>query len=253
MKKIFIFIYVFLLFQIFINVSLAQTATKTPTPTPIDLSDQIDDLKSKIASKVAQLNLVEKRGIYGIVADASDTQITLKTVNGNSRFVDVDELTKFSSDSNDSFGISDIEKGMYLGVIGLYNKQSQRLQARVVEEEEPLPNFIYGAVFSVDSENFTVTVAKENGAKNIIDIESITKTYSFSEEKLVKSGFSKIKETMPIIVVGFFQKKDKNKILGSRIFIFPEISASININLSPNQPTVIPSTGSGRKLVPIIK
>src|SRR3989344_3522321 len=106
MKKILIFIYVFLLFQIFINVSLAQIATKTPTPTLIDLSDQIDDLKSKIASKVAQLNLVEKRGIYGIVADASDTQITLKTVNGNTRFIDVDELTKFSSDSNDSFGIS---------------------------------------------------------------------------------------------------------------------------------------------------
>lgn len=254
MKKIFIFIIlIFLLFQTFINVSFAQTATKTPTPTPIDLSDQIDDLKSKIASKVAQLNLVEKRGIYGTVTDASDTQVTLKTVSGNTRFVDVDELTKFSSSENDSFGISDIKKGMSLGVIGLYNKQSQRLQARVIEEKDPLPNFIYGAVFSVDSKNFTVTVAKENGAKNVIDIESITKTYSFIDGELTKSGFSKIKETTPIIVVGFPQKENKNITLGSRIFLFPDITAGSNINLNPNQPTVIPSTGSGRKLVPIIK
>ncbi len=253
MKKIIIItILLFLLLQA-VNNSYAQKQTQTPTPTPIDLSDQIDDLKSKIASKVAQLNLVEKRGLYGIVTDVSDTQVTLKTVSGNTRFVDVDELTKFSSDSNDSFGISDVEKGMNLGVIGLYNKQSQRLQARVIEEKDPLPNFIYGAVFSVDSKNFTVTVAKENGAKNVIDIESITKTYSFIDGELVKSGFSKIKETTPIIVVGFPQKEDKNITLASKIFLFPEITASTNINLNPNQPTVIPSTGSGRKLVPIIK
>lgn len=253
MKKIIIItILLFLLLQA-VNNSYAQKQTQTPTPTPIDLSDQIDDLKSKIASKVAQLNLVEKRGLYGIVTDASDTQVTLKTVSGNTRFVDVDELTKFSSDSNDSFGISDVEKGMSLGVIGLYNKQSQRLQARVIEEKDPLPNFIFGAVFSVDSKNFTVTVAKENGAKNVIDIESITKTYSFIDGELVKSGFSKIKETTPIIVVGFPKKEDKNITLASRIFLFPDITASVNINLNPNQPTVIPSTGSGRKLVPIIK
>jgi len=253
MKKIIIFTIVLFLILQASDSSFAQKTTKTPTPTPIDLSDQIDDLKNKIASKVAQLNLVEKRGIYGTVTDVSDTQVTLKTVSQNTRFVDVDELTKFSSDSNDSFGISDIEKGMSLGVIGLYNKQSQRLQARVVEQEEPLPNFIYGAVFSIDLKDFTVTVAKENGAKNIIDIESITKTYSFTDGKLVKAGFSKIKETMPIITVGFFDKQNKNKILGSRIFLFPEITASANINLNLNQPTVVPSTGSGRKLVPIIK
>ncbi len=251
MRKILLIISSIFLIQFLAAGSFAQSPTKTPTP--IDLSDQIDELKSKIASKVAQLNLVEKRGVYGVVADASDTQITLKTINGNTRFIDVDELTKFSSQDKDSFGISDIEKGMYLGVVGLYNKQSQRLQARVVEEESQLPNFIYGAVYSIDGENFIITVAKENGAKNSIDVESITKTYSFTNGELTKSGFSKIKETQPIIVVGFYQKNDKTKILASRIIVFPEISASNKINLNPNQPTVVPSTGSGRKLVPITK
>lgn len=253
MKKIIIFTIILLLFLKVSGNSFAQKTTKTPTPTSIDISDQIDELKSKIASKVAQLNLVEKKGFYGTVTDASDTQITLKTVSGNTRFVDVDELTKFSSDSNDSFGISDVEKGMSLGVIGLFNKQSQRLQARIVEEEDALPNFFYGAVYSADSDNFTLTIAKENGARNVIDVESITKTYSFTDGELVKSGFSKIKETTPIVVIGFPGKDDKNITLGSRIFLFPEISPSARINLNPSQEDVTPSTGSGKKLVPIIK
>ncbi|MEK7551216.1 MAG: hypothetical protein AAB532_01315 [Patescibacteria group bacterium] len=251
MKKIIIFTILFMLFVQISRDSFAQKTTKTPTS--IDISDQIDELKSKIASKVAQLNLVEKRGFYGTVTDASDTQITLQTVGGDIRFVDVDELTKFSSDSNDSFGISDVKKGMSLGVIGLFNKQSQRLQARLVEEEDALPNFFYGAVYSVDNDNFTLTIAKENGARNVIDVESITKTYSFTSDELVKSGFSKIKETTPVIVIGFSQKEDKNITLGSRIFLFPEISVSAKINLNPSQEDVTPSTGSGKKLVPIIK
>lgn len=253
MKKIIIFTILFLVFLQSNSNSYAQKTSKTPTPTSIDISDQIDELKSKIASKVAQLNLVEKRGFYGTVTDASDTQITLSTVNGETRFVDVDELTKFSSDSNDSFGISDIKKSMSLGVIGLFNKQSQRMQARVVEEEDALPNFFYGAVYSVDSEEFTLTIAKENGARNVIDVESITKSYLFIDGELVKSGFSKIKETTPVVVVGFPGKDNKNITLGLRIFLFPEISPSAKINLNPSQEDVTPSTGSGKKLVPIVK
>jgi hypothetical protein len=219
------------------------------------LQAQVDQLKNKIASKVASLKLVEKRGIYGMVSDASDTQITLVNINNDNRFVDVDELTKFSSSSSKSFGISDIKKGMYLSVLGLYNKDTQRLQARVIYEDTKLPNVINGAIYSLDDDNFTLEVAKENGAKNLIDVESITKTYSFSgsSEKLTKSGFSKMTLGETIIVVGYPNKTDKNKTLASRIYIFPEISASAKINLNPNQPTVVPSTGSGKKLTPIVR
>lgn len=228
-----------------------QTNTKTPTPTTSQLQQQVDELKSKIASKVAQLNLVEKRGVYGTVTDVSDTQITLSDLNGKTKFVDVDELTKFSSENTKNFGISDIKKDMILGVLGLYNKQSRRLQARVIEEESALPQFIYGAVFSKDEENFTITVAKENDIRNVVDIETITKTYSFEDGQLLKSGFSKIKQTQSIIIIGFFDKQDKSKILASRIILLPEISASPDIDLTPQNPEVTPSTGSGKKLTPI--
>ena len=127
MKKLLIFLFLVALITIYSPISLAvvtkATPTKTPTPTEGSLQQQVNELKSKIASKVAELNLVEKKGIYGIVTDTSDTQITLKDLNGKTKFADVDELTKFSSSNNDSFGISDVKKGMTLGILGLYNKK----------------------------------------------------------------------------------------------------------------------------------
>lgn len=251
MNKIIILFSIFT-FLVFANSSFAIDAKKTPTPTIIDLQQQVNDLKSKIASKVAQLNLVEKRSTYGMVTDISGSQITLKNLDDKIRLVDIDELTKFSSSSSDTFGISDIKKGMYLGIIGLYNKQSQRIQARIVEDEDLLPNFIYGSIVSIDTKNFTFEVIKENGARNIIDIQNISKTYSYTTTgDLVKAGFSKIKQAETVLIVGFFDKQDKNKILGSRIFLFPEISTSPKINI--NAPTIMPSTGSGKKLQPIVR
>lgn len=235
---------VVLCFSLFAPYSFAQSP---------DLQKQIDELKTRIASKVAELNLVEKRALLGVVTDASDTQITIKTISGETRFIDVDELTKFSSSDSSSFGISDIKTSMQIGVIGLYNKESKRTQARLIYQESTLPNFIYGAVYSIDKVSFSVIVAKENGAKNIVDIDTITKTYSYSDSGLQKSGFSKIKEGETVIIVGFFDKLNKNKILALRVLLFPGISASAKINLDKTIPTVPPSTGSGVKLQPITK
>jgi hypothetical protein len=224
--------------------SYAQT---TPTPT---INQKLLD---EIASKTAQLNLVEKRGIVGKVTDSSDTQITLTDTNGNTRFIDVDELTKFYSSASTSFGISDVTKGSTLGVLGLYNKQTRRILAREVDALTPSPKVIYGAASAIDRTNFEITVIKENGQRIVAEVESITKTYSYSSGNIVKSGFSKIVVPESILIIGDPDKQDPNKILSSRIILFPDIKISPSINLSlPTSPTIIPSTGSGRKLTPIV-
>lgn len=228
-------------------------AATTPTPMESDVQNQIDELKNKIASKVAELKLVEKRGIIGTVIDSSDTQITLSDPKGNTRFIDVDELTKFYS-KDDSFGISDIKKNMTIGVLGLYNKQSRRILAREVNDIPSPPKIVYGAVGVVDNKNFEVTIVKENDAKVVIQIEDITKTSSYSLDTLSKSGFSKIQEKQTIMAIGFPDKQDANKLLATRVLIFPLIDIASRINLdSAINPTVPPSTGSGKKLYPIIK
>src|SRR3990167_5640769 len=116
----------FFIFHFSFFISVAKAASLTPTPD--DKAQAIkEQLITNIASRVAQLKLVEKRGIIGTVTNVTNTQITLSDIQNNTRFIDVDELTKFTSaKSKETFGISDITKGTTLGILGLYNKDSRR-------------------------------------------------------------------------------------------------------------------------------
>jgi hypothetical protein len=242
---------ILILFLTLVSLTLTNEALAASSATPTANQALLEKLGNEIASKTAQLNLVEKRGIIGTVADSSSAQITLTDPNGNTRFVDVDELTKFSSSANKSFGISDVTKKMTLGVLGLYNKQSRRILARDIDVIDTFPSIIFGEIAAIDKANFEITVVKENGGKTVIEIETITKTYSFSGGTLTKSGFSKMQTTQTISVTGFPDKQDPNKIMASKIITLPNIQLSYN--LSPANPTIAPSTGSGVKLYPITK
>jgi len=222
----------------------AVSNTPKPTATEKDIKQkQINDLTEKIASRVAQLKLVEKRGLIGKVADVSNTQITISDVHNNTRFIDVDELTRFSSpNAKSSFGISDIEKDSTLGILGLYNKDSRRIMARFVTVIN-LPRYISGAIASIDEDNFTLLVKTQKGDINI-DVGTTTITSSFTNSlKLSKSGFSKLKEGEYIIVAGFEDKKDKNLIIASKIIVFPNVQktqAEIQSDDDKKNPTPTP-------------
>ena len=173
----------------------AATPSTTPPPTAIQdkLINQINDLKEKIASKVAQLKLVDKRAIIGTVVDKTNTQITIDDLNNQTRFIDVDEITKFSGpDASSSFGISDITKGTNITILGLYNKESRRITARFINTIT-LTRFISGAVVSLNKDEGTFKVIDEDGRQSTIDVENVTKTSAYLKDgTLEKSGFSKI-------------------------------------------------------------
>lgn len=255
MKTLFFMKQALLIFYFLFFILANSAHAASPTTSPDKVQSQIDELKDRIASRVAELKLVEKRGIIGTVSDISNTQITLTDVKGDTRFVDVDELTKFEGATRDeSFGISDIKKGSALGVLGLYNKQSRRLLARVIDVATA-PQFIHGAVTSLDSENFSLTVVSDKNDKAIVDIEATTKTFSYTKvQGITRAGFSKIKESQNITVVGFPDKQNKDRVVASRILIFPDIPKNPKIVLPETPiPTIVPSTGSGKKLTPIVK
>lgn len=227
------------------------TVFAAPTATPTVDQALIQQLGNEIASKTAQLNLVEKRGIIGTVTDSSTSQITLTDVSGNTRFIDVDELTKFSSSSNSSFGISDVKNGITLGVLGLYNKQSRRILARDVDVMDTFPTTIFGEVSNIDKVNYEITIVKGNNGKAVAEIEDVTTTDAFTGGSLTRSGFSKMQTGQTVSVTGYPDKQDKNKILASQIIVLSDIQ--LNYDLTPASPTIVPSTGSGIKLYPIIK
>lgn len=206
-------------------------SVQAATPTPEDTTAIRDQLITNIASRVAQLKLVEKRGIIGAVTDVTNTQITVTDQQDNTRFIDVDELTKFSNpDVRGAFGISDITKDSIVGILGLYNKESRRILARFVNVTT-IPVIIHGGVSQVDSENYSINVTTEEGKQMIVDIENLTRTYSYTQKDgYIRSGFSKIKENYNIIATGVLDKKNKNTLIATRVIIFPEIPSSPKVN-----------------------
>lgn len=245
--------------MLYANQSLAATPSATPPPTEIQdkLIDQINDLKEKIASKVAQLKLVDKRAIVGTVVETTSTQITLNDIHDQTRFVDVDEITKFSGpDASSSFGISDLTKGTQISVLGLYNKESQRITARFIDTITPT-NFISGIVLSIDRDAGTFKVISEGGKTTTIDVENITKTSTYTKnDGLEKSGFSKLEAGNRVMISGYPDKKDKNMVIATRIVIFVDFPKDPKIiipdgGVIDNGGTPVTSTGSGKKLTPI--
>lgn len=224
MKKITIlFISIFSLL-----LSFGATYAQTPTPkkaSPTNeqkteaLSERISDLKEKIASRVAQLDLVEKRAIIGNTVENKETQLTLTDIYDDTRFIDVDEITEFSSEDKKDFGISDINDGTVISVLGLYNKQSGRILARFIETIT-LPTFLIGKITALDEKNFSVTLQTLDSQIYTVDIETSTATRKYDGEDFVKSGFSQLEVGQTLFVTGFADDGDQKTITAERVLLF---------------------------------
>lgn len=224
-----LFIAVFIIWP---KATFAQKATPTATPSAKTQNQQESDIekvqkiKEMVASRVAELKLVEKKGILGNVLESSNSQINLQDATGAKRIVDIDELTKFQG-SEKSFGISDIKQGEILLAVGLYNKDTKRLLARFVIQKKSLPIQLEGIIIAKDSKEFQLTMLDEKSNKKIIDIETLTKIQSYTASTgQGKSGFSKIQEEQRALVTGFYDLKDNSKIIANRLIHFPDLPIS---------------------------
>ncbi len=240
MKKIVTTVIILFLTSSLFSLTHAQTL---PSSDDMDkINEKVDELKDKVASRVAELNLVEKKGIVGVVEKVSSNQITINDLKNKTRIIDIDEITKFSSNENSSYELSDIKKGSQISALGLYNKDSRRLLARFVNEVS-IPLFVSGVVTSVNEENFTITLTTQEEKKYIIDIERVTKTLIYKDGDLTSSGFSKISPGENTIVSGFENLKEKNRITASRLIIFSNIPQNPNVKaaLQSLSPTPTPN------------
>ncbi len=245
MKNIILFLVIYPL-----SLIIAVNAFAAPSPTS---SSSAQELLNNLQNYLSKHPITERRGILGKVTDTSDTQITLSDVNGNTRFVDIDELTKFISSGNTpSFGISDIKKDEALGIVGLYNKESQRILARAVYQTS-LSSMIHGYIAQIDSNNYIVSMATDDNNQFQVSIETTTRTLSYdsASQNIIRSGFSKLTVGEKIFVRGTPDPKNDKLISGDTIIVFPEITKNI---IKPEaSSSATPSTGSGKILTPITR
>lgn len=279
MKKIFYssitFINIITIIIIITGVSLAQNSTPSATPkspkvelvsTDAAELERIQKIKEMVAKKVKELKLVEKRGIIGRVKEVTNnTQITIVDRENQSRIIDIDELTKFQDDTSSSkstssgkvaFGISDIKSGDILSFIGLYNKDTKRMLARVVSKAKSIPLYAEGIVKEKDVKNFTFDIVGSSGKIKIINVQTSTKTQTASKNgNIKKSGYTKIKIGERVLAAGFEDPEDKNMINATRIIHFEDVSPSSEMlkwkDAATKEPTSTPEpTTSGKKVTP---
>lgn len=236
MKKLLFIIFIFA-FLIIPSISFAQTpSVKDEDESATDeIESKVDLIKDKVASRVAELKLVEKRGVVGVVESVNDDEIWIRDLNDKTRIIEVDELTKFSSNEG-SFDLTDIDKGTKISAIGLYNKDSGKLLARFVNETS-IPLFLNGVITDKDDEEFTLSLSTEGEKKYTVDVEKITKSFSYSDGELQTIGFSNIDSLKNALIIGYVDPKDSNRITASRIIIFPDVPKNPRIEVSGTEAT----------------
>lgn len=234
------------------NIIFAQendTTTATPSGNQIPESEEeierVQRIKDIVASKVAELNLVEKRGIIATITESSNTKIKAVDNKNNDIEIDVDELTNFDFEDED-FGISDLEVGLIYSFVGLYNKDSEKLLARFISQPNSIPDYLNGAISKINEADFQIDVVDAEGKTSTIDIEKSTGTMLIDDSgELKKSGFSSLVVGQKIIVVGF--STDEDTISSTRIIHFIQIPPPVEVIANLKSETSI-ATGSGNTL-----
>jgi len=209
-KQFFLLLIVFFALLPFRVVATAATA-----------SSQLDDLKARLATKVAELRSVVKRAMFGKVKSVSVASATVET---NTKDIKIElgdnvSVAQIIRGKRTDLTTDQISVGDPLTVFGSYDETLDLLKAQYIFIESATSvQHISGGVVAVDPKNFTVTIMTPEGRNITVDIEKTTKSNAWNKtDGIVKFGFSKIAVGDTIHVSGTVETKTPDRISASRI------------------------------------
>lgn len=208
----------------------AQTTSPSATPatsTPTAKMKQIEDLKERLATKVAELRQSQRRALFGTVTSISLTTVTIETQTKNVKIELTDDMkviqvirgkrTELTTDA--------LDKGDTVVVFGDYDATIDILKGKIIFIQGSLPVRISGTVTAIDKGEFTLTVETAEGQTYTVDIEKDTRTEGWDRTKgLSKSGFSKIALGDTVHILGTPVPKKDNRLSAQRIFNLGNLS-----------------------------
>jgi len=205
------------------------TATPSSTATP-GPTNQIDDLKERLATKVAELRQTQKKAIYGTIKAVSVSTFTVETKTNDLKMELTDDIKVFQriKDKRTELTTEDLAKDDVVSVFGDYDTGLDLLKAHIVViQAKPLTR-IAGVVTDIDREEFTVTVKTKDNQTYVVDIEKTTQALAFDSAKgLVKGGFSKLETGKTVHVIGVLDTKVDRRISASRIIDIGALNGSV--------------------------
>lgn len=228
---------------------------KTSNPsvtTIIDKLKQIEVLKEKIATKVAELRQNEKSGVWGTVQSVKDTTITLSSETSQKEISYSEDTIFFKMKDGQKGEPLDAKKAMKLkngdqiAVLGYFDSSHSNFSAKYIYiEGKPVPLRLLGKIADIDKTNYTVTVNTLSD-NTLVDIETYTKIYTYNKNTgLAKAGFSRLKQgdTVHIFATAGDQEEGRvsaDKLISLTFGINPTVSPTVTVKTSsPSpQPTV---------------
>lgn len=207
-------------------VGAAPSPSDAPTPTvTANLKDklkQIEILKEKIATKVAEIRQNEKSAVSGTIKAVGDTSITLTAKSGE-KVISYSEDTIFfkmtdgvKSDPIDWKQAKKLKKDDLLAVLGYFDSSHSTFSAKYIYMETALLH-LTGKIADADKSNYTITVSSPAG-NTLVDIETYTKIYSYAKKGgLTKSGFSRLKDGDLVNIFATPNPKEENRASAAKI------------------------------------
>lgn len=202
-------------------------------------SANLDDLKARLATKVAELRTVVKRAMYGTVKSVSLTAATIETKTKDIKLELTDDVmvSQLISGKRATLPIEDLAAKDTVTVFGDYDETLDLLKAQYIFIESPSSlSRVTGTVADVDQEEFMLTVNTKEGKTVLIDIEKATKTNVWTKDGgIVKGGFSKIGVGDTIHVVGKPVAKTDNRVSATRILDLGNITGVMTPTVTPTR------------------
>ena len=226
-NKLFYGLVILLLIGIFVNHAvIGQTATASPTTTSSE-ENAIQDLKEKVANKVAEIRKKNNKAIAGRVTESAGQTIKIETNDKNSFDIKLEEggLTKYyqiTGAQQKEISSTDIEKDDYVIATGVINDKTITANSVFTDQE-----FLVGSgkISEVDSTNYIVKVVATDKTVYTLSIETFTKQQIINIKSLEmeRIGFSKIKEGDSIHFVAKVNGDEKNNEFSvEKILVVPQ-------------------------------
>lgn len=181
------------------NPSPKELATASPTEKPIPVSssqaEKAKELKDKVASKIAELKVLSKRGFIGIIKSIKGSSLIV-TSNSKDITVDTDDTTKITllqKGKRTTLKLTDLKSNQQILVWGQYNKDEESLKAKAILSRIFSLN-LSGVLKSIDKNTVVITDKSENKDYEIditgasIKILKSDKTIGKAESKDLTEG-----------------------------------------------------------------
>jgi len=222
MKKIFLIIFFFVfIFSISIK---AENPTASVTPTIEE--KEITELKEKIASKVAQLQKENPKGVSGYIENIEKNLITVTDIFNNKYQIKTDDLlTKYYQIENNTqkeINRDQLKKDQFIIVKGIINGDQVEANAIFIDESFFVNS---GEIIEVNKEEYFIKIQLLDKKIITLDIESYTKQNSINLKTLEieKIGFSKLKEGDIVHFVAKINNRQKlERFSAIKILLIPQ-------------------------------